>query len=147
MKKVLLISVVLAFLSAPTPANAYTIGNVSVSETGGVTVSNEVEASGSSEADASVRSVIRTEGSNTRVRVDIQAHSDGVEYATSVSRTIRPGERMEARVATSSARVPLRVNASGVSGVSTTSVAALLPIFERFSSFIARALDLVFFFW
>lgn len=146
MKKVLLISVALAFLSAPTPANAYTIGNVSVSETGGVSVSNEVEASGSSEADASVRSVIRTEGSNTRVRVDIQAHSDGVEYATSVSRTIRPGERMEVR-ASSSARVPLRVNASGVSGVSTTSAAALLPMFERFSSFIARALDLVFFFW
>ncbi len=147
MKNVLLISVLLAFMLTIRGAAALTVENVSISETGGVTVSSGAHAEGSTEADAEMRSVIRTEGSNTRVRVDIQAHSDGVEYATSVSRTIRPEERVEVRVATSSARVGLRVNASGVSGVSTTSVAALLPIFDRFSSFIAHVLDLVFFFW
>lgn len=146
MKNVLVISVLLAFLLPAPKANAYTIGSVGVSETGGISVSNEVEAFGSSEADASVRSIIRSDSSNTRVRIDIQTRSDGVEHATSVSRTIQRGERVEVRIGTSSAGV--EVQTEGSDGLETPVAPGLpFPVFERLSNLLERIFNILFFFW
>jgi len=54
-----------------------------VSATGGIVVSGEASSSGTMSADAGVKSVIRTEGSNTRVHVEVSASSDGGTEAMS----------------------------------------------------------------
>src|SRR3989344_7522715 len=106
MKKILLISALLAFALAARSANALTVENISVSDTvGGVSVSGEASASGSSDANASVQSVIRSEGSNTNVRVDIQTSSDGEEHATTVERTLDGRERLDVSTRASSENV------------------------------------------
>lgn len=91
MKRLLLISVLLAFLSAAPAARALTAENVAVSvtggstllTTGGIVVAGEASSSGSTSADSGVRSVVRTESTNTRVHVEVSASSDGGTEATS----------------------------------------------------------------
>ena len=75
--------------------------NIASSSSGGIVVSGGAATSGDSSASANVRSVIRSSGSGTQVRVDIRTNVDGTAYATSVARTIGPGERVEVRIATS----------------------------------------------
>lgn len=148
----LLISVALAFFASPLAANALTVENVSVSDTGGISVSAEAGASGSSEADASVSNSIRTEGSNTRVRVDVRTNTDGEERATSIIQTI-PGGRVKVRVATSSENSGAGEVSGGVSArVSGDSEVFAAPTlspaaFDRFSSFFTRVFNFLFFFW
>ena len=150
MKKVLLISALLAFALAARSANALTVENISVSDTGGgVSVSGEASASGSSDANASVQSIIRSEGSNTNVRVDIQTASDGQMYATSVERVLPAGQRMEVRT-TSSDNIEVEDGvASGEPPALEASAGPLAPSagFERFVDFFTGILRLVFFWW
>jgi len=145
MKTVLLISVALALLSAPLPANALTVENVSISETGGMTVSSEAHAEGSSDADAEVRSVIRTEGSNTRVRVDIRSAEDGVVQATSTDTVLEGIRRLEVRVNTEETQSLSAIGTSEVSASSSPS--RLTRAFEQIRASIGRIFDLLFFFW
>ena len=132
---------VLAFALPRPSANALTVENVSVSDTGGVSVSAGAEASGSSGADAEVRSMIRTEGSDTRVNIEVRTAADGEEHATSVERVLRPQERLDARSdATSRAEVEASDDAA------PSSVATPVRIFERITVAFARIFDFLFFF-
>lgn len=146
MKNVLLISVLLAFILAVRGADAITVENVSVSETGGVKVSGEAHATGSSEADAEVRSFIRTEGSNTRVRVDIRTAEDGVVQVTSTDTVLEGVRRLEVRVDTEDTQ---SVDAAaGTSEVSTSSSPSRLTrAFDQMRASIARIFSFIFFFW
>src|SRR3989344_3436420 len=146
MKKVLLISALLAFALAARSANALTVENISVSDTGGgVSVSGEASASGSSDANASVQSVIRSEGSNTNVRVNIQTASDGQMYATSVERTLRGGERLDVSVG-DSPRDGAEVELESEIPLEAEAPTDLSFLFAGFASFFERIASL-FFFW
>src|SRR3989344_5067380 len=147
MKKVLLISALLAFALAARSANALTVENISVSDTGGgVSVSGEASASGSSDANASVQSVIRSEGSNTNVRVDIQTTADGQVHATSVERTLQGRERLDVSTRASSENVGAETESEATIG-SEESAGADLLLFDRLSVFLENIFNFVFFFW
>lgn len=110
-------------------ANALYTENVSITETGGVVVSGGASASGTSDADASVHSVIRSTGSNTNVQVDIRTVSNGEEYATTVSRTIPADVSVDVTV-------PRETGTEA--GVQTEVVISTenTPVFERFAKFL-----------
>ncbi len=143
MKRILLISALLAFLSAPPPANAYTVENMVVSETGGV--SERAHAEGSLEASAEVRSMIRTEGSNTRVRIDTRITEDGIMRATSSGQLQRGDSRVELRISPDEDQA---LRASSTLEVSaSTSPSRLLQVIGQFRVSLERIFRLVFFFW
>lgn len=148
MKKVLLISVLLGFMVTVTGASALTVENVSLSETGGMVVSSDAQATGGTSADAEVRSTIRTEGSNTRVRVDIQTEVDGVVEATSSERTFGTG-RLEVRIpASSQTAEPVTANADiSAEATTTTSSSRFLSAWENVKATLSRFYKLLFFFW
>jgi hypothetical protein len=100
---------------------------VSITETGGIVVSGEASAGGSSDAEASVQSVITSSGSNTNVRVDIKTAADGQEHATSVVKTIQVEKNPEAQV-----RIDEGVDAEAGSVVVQ---AEQTTVFERFYGF------------
>ena len=146
MKKVLLISALLAFAIAASKANALTAENISVSDTGGgVSVSGEASASGSSDANASVQSIIRSEGSNTNVRVNIQTTSDGQTYATTVERTLEGRERLDVSVG-DPPRGGAEVELESEVSLEAEAPAGLSFLFAGFASFFERIASL-FFFW
>ena len=146
MKKVLLISALLAFALAARSANALTVENISVSDTGGgVSVSGEASASGSSDANASVQSIIRSEGSNTNVRVNIQTTSDGQTYATTVERTLEGRERLDVSVG-DPPRGGAEVELESEVSLEAEAPAGLSFLFAGFASFFERIASL-FFFW
>lgn len=129
MKRLLLISVLLAFWGAPPSANALTVENIAVSATGGVVVSGGASASGSTSADTNVRSTIRTEGTNTHVRIDISTAEDGDVEATASERTLENvvGEgRFEVKVSGMGS-----VDASVAAEVSASSTTTSTPGFMR----------------
>ncbi|MBI2612879.1 hypothetical protein HYW59_03680 [Candidatus Kaiserbacteria bacterium] len=144
MKNILLISVLLAFVLTVRGADALTVENVSISETGGVTVSGEASASGTSSADADVRSFIRTEGSNTRVRVDVRTSEDGVVQATSTDTLLEGIRRLEVRVNTENTE---SLSAEGSAEVSaSSSPSRLTRAFQQIRASLARIFSFVFFF-
>lgn len=150
MKNARLISVALALVLSPLSVNALMVENISVSDTGGISVSGEASASGSADASASIRNVLRAGGSgNTRIEIT-SLHGAA---ATSVRKTIGPGERFEITVATSPrpASVFVRVDAhggassskqfepaapgspgSGISGTTSRVPSAFLTLFRDF---------------
>lgn len=143
-----MISIALALALPAATANALTVENVSVSETGGITVSGEATASGSSDASAEVRSVIQGTGADTRVRVDIRTSAGGEEHATSVMRVIPRADKVEMRIATSSEGAGFSVveydDENDDIEAATTSPAS---IFESILESLTRILERLFFFW
>jgi len=143
----------LAFLSQPSSVGALTTNTIQISETGGIITSDQVQVTGDTDAAASVRNVIRSDGSNTHVDINVRTERDGIEYATSVSRIIEGSGRVEVVVpsAEASPRVTIfsRAEESGpdTAQATTTTPFSLETVFERFSSALARMVNLVFFFW
>lgn len=102
MKRVLVISALLSLIVPSASANALLTETVSITETGGIVVEGTAGASGSTDAETSVHSVIRSSGGNTNVRVDIRTAADGEAYATSVTRTVKIEEKPQAQDAVES---------------------------------------------
>lgn len=148
MKRLLLISVLLAFLGAPPAGNALTVENIAVSATGGIVVAGGASASGSTSADTGVKSIIRSEGTNTHVRIDISTSVDGDAEATTSERTLQNvvGEgRFEVRV-------PSDENAEAhvASDVSASSTATSTPsFFQAWANFKTTFIKIyrLLFFW
>lgn len=146
MKKVRLISVALTLLFPVLSANALTVENGVVSVSGGTTVSGEVQSVGSTGAWAEVYNVVQSDGSNTNVQIDIQTNTDGIDYATSVSRTLNEGGRLEVR-SESSGPAQVRIESSEgtmiVRAAAKPEISSSTP--ESARSFIAKIFDLLFF--
>ena len=152
MKSVLLISSLLTIALATHPANALTSENISITETGGMTVSGDASASGSDDASAEVHSFIQSGGDNTRVRVEINTAADGQAYATSVERVIGEGTRMDVRAGVPSKNVDVEVEGEAkAEGEANMEVEAgevsNFLLFDRLGSFLEKVFSFVFFFW
>lgn len=152
MKNVFVVSVALALLFPVLRASAITVENVSVSDTGGVSVSSEANATGSADAEASAHSIITSEGSNTRVRVELRTNTNGVTEEVSVDETLAPGERMELRAGAPAAtdtdlvaQETEEASSSSELSLGASAASGFSPLFERLSSFIGRLLDLIIF--
>ena len=139
--KATLTAISLMFFSMMSPAYAVTIENSVITETGGTVSADRVEAQGTSDASASVRSIIRTEGSNTNVRVDIRTEVDGTVYATSSERKGESGNRFEVRVA-----MPEKTGSNSPSVALATSTPRLTSVFDRFRASFASFFNFLFFF-
>lgn len=158
MKRILLISVLLAFVAASRPANALTVENVVISDTGGgVSVSGAARASGGSEADADVQSVIRTEGGSTRVRIDVSAVADrdtkastsevlmtGLRNPSSVDGTVGSG-RFEVRIMPPSAEIEAEVAAEVSASTTSTSTPNFVRAWATFKASFVKFYRLLFF--
>lgn len=135
----------LAFALSSLKANALTVENVSVSETGGVSVSGEASASGTDDASAEVWSIIQGTESNARVHVDVRTSTNGEEETTSVTKTLESPERVEVRIAPRA-----RDETRSETGDSDDSAPSLVSGFafapERLLSVFSRVFDFVFFF-
>jgi len=147
MKNVFVVSVILTLLAPALSAHAITVENVSVSGTGGMVTSDQVQVYGSEDASAEIKNVIRSNGENSNVRIDIRTNADGVEHATSVSRVLEAGTRMEVR-AESGDTARVRVEAVGTTSESAAAQEPQVsrPALERFTSFFANILTF-FVFW
>ncbi len=123
------ISIVLALALPTIPANAYSVENVGVSETGGDSAfSGQITVTGSSDASAEIRNIIRSNGENTRVRVDVRTKTDEDLQTTIVEDVSLPSETVEVEVATS-----LPWSSTG--------------LFERFERIFSALFKHVFSFW
>ena len=148
MKNVLLISVLLTFMVTIRGAEALTVENVSISETGGLTVSSEAQATGTEGADAEVRSVIRTEGSNTRVRIDVKTTVDGEQNTTSVEKVLPTTGRLNVKAGTDLRTGEIAGEADGQAELDIeASATSSSLLFDRIANFLSRIFKFVFFFW
>lgn len=147
MKNVFVVSVILTLLSPALTAHAITIENVSVSSTGGIVTSDQVQVYGSEDASAEIKNSIRSDGTNANVRIDIRTNSDDVEHATSVSRVLESETRMEVRAESGdTARVSVESVGTSSGSAAEEEPEASHPALERFTSFFANIFDL-FIFW
>ena len=122
------------------------ISNVSATAESGNNVSGGASVTGNTSASVDVRNIIRSAGSNTQIDINIRTEADGEAYATSVSRILERGMRLDVNSGEET-EADVSVEMESATEDDVEAPPGLASIFGRFYASLERMAEFIFFFW
>ena len=122
------------------------ISNVSATAESRNNVSTGASVTGDTSASVDVRNIIRSAGSNTQIDINIRTEADGEAYATSVSRILERGMRLDVNSGEET-EADVSVEMESATEDDVEAPPGLASIFGRFYASLERMAEFIFFFW